>query len=230
MPAGARSAASPPVRRPPRAPGRCRPSPARPPRGRDPGPRPPRRRIRPLPHPVRTPPRRPRARRAPGRRSDSWIRSRIRRRSPRTTLRSPPCTGRCWPSWCSPLARAGRPSRCSPSRWPPWPVPPSRSPRPSARRRWRPGCAGRSWRSCPTARSARAAAERATRSASCSPARAAWGPGAPSAWSALGLVGLRTASPPAGRTVSTVLAVSAANDFLQAAFRLICHRVNRLEA
>jgi len=49
-------------------------------------------------------------------------------------------------------------------------------------------------------------------------------------WSALGLVGLRTASPPAGRTVSTVLAASAANDFLQAAFRLLCREVNRVDA
>lgn len=46
------------------------------------------------------------------------------------------------------------------------------------------------------------------------------------AWSALGLVALRTASPAAGRTVSGVLAVSAANDFLQAGFRLLCARAN----
>jgi hypothetical protein len=43
-------------------------------------------------------------------------------------------------------------------------------------------------------------------------------------WSALGLVALRTASPPAGRTVTAVLAGSAANDFLQAGFRWVCTR------
>src|ERR687887_151911 len=39
------------------------------------------------------------------------------------------------------------------------------------------------------------------------------------AWSALGIVGLRVAAPTAGRTFATVLAASAANDFLQAGFR-----------
>lgn len=38
------------------------------------------------------------------------------------------------------------------------------------------------------------------------------------AWTALGLVGLRLASPAAGRTVTSVLAASAANDFMQAGF------------
>src|SRR5919201_6129632 len=38
------------------------------------------------------------------------------------------------------------------------------------------------------------------------------------AWSALGVVGLRLASPRAGRVVSAVLATSAVNDFLQAGF------------
>ena len=38
------------------------------------------------------------------------------------------------------------------------------------------------------------------------------------AWSALGVVGLRAASPNAGRLVSAVLAASAANDFLNAGF------------
>jgi len=42
------------------------------------------------------------------------------------------------------------------------------------------------------------------------------------AWSALGLVALRLHSPNAGRTVSTVLAASAGNDMLQAAFQWLC--------
>jgi len=46
------------------------------------------------------------------------------------------------------------------------------------------------------------------------------------AWSALGLVGLRTASPPVSRTVTTVLAVSAASDFLHSGFTLLCNRGN----
>jgi hypothetical protein len=50
------------------------------------------------------------------------------------------------------------------------------------------------------------------------------------AWSALGLVGLRVVSPPAGRTVTAVLATSAANDFLQAGFRALCGVANRAEA
>jgi hypothetical protein len=41
------------------------------------------------------------------------------------------------------------------------------------------------------------------------------------AWSALGVVGLRLASPRAGRVVATVLATSAVNDFLQAGFAWI---------
>jgi hypothetical protein len=44
------------------------------------------------------------------------------------------------------------------------------------------------------------------------------------AWSALGVVGLRVASPTTGRTVANVLAASAANDFLQAGFRWLCNR------
>ena len=47
------------------------------------------------------------------------------------------------------------------------------------------------------------------------------------AWSALGLVALRATSPPAGRTVTTVLAASAMNDFLQAGFTWVCGRANR---
>ena len=42
------------------------------------------------------------------------------------------------------------------------------------------------------------------------------------AWSALGLVALRVHSPAAGRTVSAVLAASAGNDLLQAAFQYLC--------
>ena len=50
------------------------------------------------------------------------------------------------------------------------------------------------------------------------------------AWSALGLVGLRVASPRAGRTVTAVLATSAASDFLQAAFKALCGVANRAPA
>lgn len=46
------------------------------------------------------------------------------------------------------------------------------------------------------------------------------------AWSALSIVGLRVANPPAGRVVTGVLAASAANDFLQAAFRLATERAD----
>jgi hypothetical protein len=49
------------------------------------------------------------------------------------------------------------------------------------------------------------------------------------AWSALGLVGLRVASPQTGRTVTAVLATSAGNDFLQAAFKALCGTANRAE-
>jgi hypothetical protein len=47
------------------------------------------------------------------------------------------------------------------------------------------------------------------------------------AWSALAIVGLRTTYPSAGRTVTSVLAVSAVNDWLQASFRLLAERANR---
>jgi hypothetical protein len=50
------------------------------------------------------------------------------------------------------------------------------------------------------------------------------------AWSALGLVGLRVASPRAGRTVTAVLASSAGNDFLQAGFRGLCGLANKAES
>jgi hypothetical protein len=46
------------------------------------------------------------------------------------------------------------------------------------------------------------------------------------AWSGLGLVGLRVLSPPAGRTVTAVLATSAVSDFLQAAFRALTQEAN----
>jgi Protein of unknown function (DUF1360) len=47
------------------------------------------------------------------------------------------------------------------------------------------------------------------------------------AWSALGIVGLRLASPSSGRAVTNVLAVSAANDWLQAGFRALCNQANQ---
>jgi hypothetical protein len=50
------------------------------------------------------------------------------------------------------------------------------------------------------------------------------------AWSALGIVGLRLASPDSGRTVTNVLAVSAANDWLQSGFKLLCASVNERES
>ena len=46
------------------------------------------------------------------------------------------------------------------------------------------------------------------------------------AWSALGIVGLRLASPDSGRVVTNVLAASAANDWLQSGFKLLCAAVN----
>jgi hypothetical protein len=46
-------------------------------------------------------------------------------------------------------------------------------------------------------------------------------------WSALGLVGLRTASPVAGQATAAVLALSGANDLIQSAFRLLVERANR---
>jgi hypothetical protein len=46
------------------------------------------------------------------------------------------------------------------------------------------------------------------------------------AWSALGIVGLRLARPEAGRNVANVLAVSAANDWLQAGFKALCSRAD----
>lgn len=49
-------------------------------------------------------------------------------------------------------------------------------------------------------------------------------------WSALTLVGLRTASPPAGRAASTVLALTGANNVLQSGFRLLAERANQTDA
>ncbi len=46
-------------------------------------------------------------------------------------------------------------------------------------------------------------------------------------WSALALVGLRTASPAAGKTTATVLALAGANDLTQSGFRLLAERANR---
>lgn len=45
-------------------------------------------------------------------------------------------------------------------------------------------------------------------------------------WSALGIVGLRVLNPDAGRTVSVILASSAANDWLQASFKLLTEQTN----
>jgi Protein of unknown function (DUF1360) len=46
------------------------------------------------------------------------------------------------------------------------------------------------------------------------------------AWSALALVGLRLHAPATGRAVATVLATSAGNDFLHAAFTYVCTRAD----
>jgi hypothetical protein len=46
------------------------------------------------------------------------------------------------------------------------------------------------------------------------------------AWGALALVGLRLQAPATGRTVATVLAASAGNDMLHAAFTWLCARAN----
>jgi len=46
------------------------------------------------------------------------------------------------------------------------------------------------------------------------------------AWSALGIAGLRVASPQTGRLVTAVLATSAVNDFMQTGFRLLCEKTN----
>jgi hypothetical protein len=46
------------------------------------------------------------------------------------------------------------------------------------------------------------------------------------AWSALGLVGLRTAAPVAGRSTATILALTGINSVLQSGFRLLTERTN----
>jgi uncharacterized protein DUF1360 len=45
-------------------------------------------------------------------------------------------------------------------------------------------------------------------------------------WSALGVVGLRVLHPEAGRALSMILASSAANDWLQAGFKLLTEQTN----
>jgi hypothetical protein len=50
------------------------------------------------------------------------------------------------------------------------------------------------------------------------------------AWSALTVVGVRMVDPPAGRTVTNVLAASAANDWLQSSFKGVCAQTNRAES
>jgi len=47
------------------------------------------------------------------------------------------------------------------------------------------------------------------------------------AWSGLGLVALNLHAPRAGRTVTTVLAASAGNDFLQTGFTYLCALADR---
>jgi hypothetical protein len=49
------------------------------------------------------------------------------------------------------------------------------------------------------------------------------------AWSALTVVGLRMVDPASGRTVTNVLAASAANDWLQAGFKLLTTETNLTE-
>lgn len=50
------------------------------------------------------------------------------------------------------------------------------------------------------------------------------------AWAGLGVVGLRLASPPAGRTVTAVLAASAGNDVMQTGYAWLCARANEAQA
>jgi hypothetical protein len=45
-------------------------------------------------------------------------------------------------------------------------------------------------------------------------------------WSALGVVGLRVLHPEAGKTMSVILASSAANDWMQAGFKLLTEQTN----
>jgi hypothetical protein len=48
-------------------------------------------------------------------------------------------------------------------------------------------------------------------------------------WSALGLLGLRTAFPTTGKVTINVLALTGANDILQAGFRILIERANNLD-
>ena len=50
------------------------------------------------------------------------------------------------------------------------------------------------------------------------------------AWTALGLVGLRANNPEIGRTATTILATSAANDFLQSGFTWLCAKTEAQQA
>jgi hypothetical protein len=50
------------------------------------------------------------------------------------------------------------------------------------------------------------------------------------AWSALTVVGVRMVDPPTGRTMTNVLAASAANDWLQSGFKWLCAQTNKTEA
>jgi hypothetical protein len=45
-------------------------------------------------------------------------------------------------------------------------------------------------------------------------------------WSAVGVVGLRVMHPEAGKTVAAILATSAANDWMQAGFKLLTEQTN----
>ena len=49
------------------------------------------------------------------------------------------------------------------------------------------------------------------------------------AWSALGIVGLRAIDPQSGKLVANVLAASAANDWLQAGFKLLTEQTNSVQ-
>ena len=49
------------------------------------------------------------------------------------------------------------------------------------------------------------------------------------AWSALGVVGLRVIDPRSGRIVANVLAASAANDWMQAGFKMLTSEANQFE-
>lgn len=48
-------------------------------------------------------------------------------------------------------------------------------------------------------------------------------------WSALGLLGLRTAFPTTGQVAINVLALTGANDVLKAGFKILVERANNLD-